>query len=89
VPPLLDFAARLTDAVAPLGPAESAEVMFRQVNKITQNLEYYVHFEECALPNPRSLAVESFRATRALSPCHPRPTERGVVGLGWCRQQAP
>jgi|EP01046_Picozoa_sp_COSAG06_P035591 hypothetical protein len=23
--------------------------MFRQINKITQNIEYYVHFEECAL----------------------------------------
>ena len=63
--PLPDFAARLTDAIALLGPAESAEVMFRQVNKITQNLEYYVHFEECALPNPLALAVEPFRGSRA------------------------
>eukprot|EP01043_Picozoa_sp_COSAG02_P014318 COSAG02_NODE_588_length_19902_cov_115.928900_21_plen_146_part_00 len=46
---------------------ETAEVMFRQVNKISQHIEYYVHFEECALPNQALFAVDSFRVTRALT----------------------
>jgi len=51
--------------------AESAEVMFRQVNKISQKIEYYVHFEECALPNRAFFAVDSFRVTRALTQAKP------------------
>ena len=56
--------------------AEQAEVTFRQINKVTQNIEYYVHFEECPSQSPL-----------ASPPTHP-PTNPGsalalpLIGVG-------